>query len=466
MVGLTAEAQDHLEYVEANYQGPRIASILPDMRRVWVVVPRRCRSATKVDRPALRVATGGNRHIPVAVHLSVVSQRHMSLRTSRGCERITRRNSRSPSGRKAAGPHLSDRATALLRERTINCLTVLSLPEFGYMSETPYNGILAARDNQGVTDEASKTDARRRLFRRVVHRRRRREFPVLFAGRGRFARVRSQAPDDRKRDTRGTDDGGRLPRSTDQPTGQRNQLQVRDCLAGSGTNGTGEPLPGGPLVEEGHIGASSSPVTVSASLSGLQPDYLYWYEVVASNLGGTTRSIANGFLYFHSSSAPNGAIAGPPYAGPEVERTGCLNESGDLAAAETVREQREIEAKEAAAKQAIAKEATAKQAAVKEAEEAALKRRVEEHPAVVLPASCIVPSVKGDTLSAARHAIMRAHCRLGRLRRPSHYDGAPIVTGQTPHRGSTLRDGASVALVLGPARKGSPHKLQTRGTAR
>lgn len=139
----------------------------------------------------------------------------------------------------------------------------------------------------------------------------------------------------------------------------------------------GESPPGGPLVQEGHIGANSSPVTVSASLSGLQPDYLYWYEVIASNLGGTTRSIANMFLYFHSSSAPNGAIAGPPYAGPEVERTACLNESGNLAAAETVREQREIEAKEAAAKQATAKEATAKQAAAKEAEEAP-KRSAEE----------------------------------------------------------------------------------------
>jgi hypothetical protein len=218
----------------------------------------------------------------------------------------------------------------------------------------------------------------------------------------------------------------------------------------------GEPFPGGPLVQEGHIGASSGPVTVSASLSGLQPDYLYWYEVIASNLGGTTRS-TKGFLYFHSSSAPNGSIAGPPYVGPEVERTGCLNEYGDLAAAETVRDQREIEAKEAAAKQAVAKEAAAKEAAAKEAEEAALKRRVEEHPATALPAGCIVPSVKGDRLSAARHTITRAHCRLGGLRRPSHYDGALIVTGQAPHRGSTLRNGASVTLVLGPARKRSPY---------
>jgi hypothetical protein len=36
MVGLTAEAQDQLEHVETHYQGPRIASILPDMRKMCV----------------------------------------------------------------------------------------------------------------------------------------------------------------------------------------------------------------------------------------------------------------------------------------------------------------------------------------------------------------------------------------------------------------------------------------------
>jgi hypothetical protein len=210
----------------------------------------------------------------------------------------------------------------------------------------------------------------------------------------------------------------------------------------------GEPLPAGSPTQEGHIGAGNSDVTVNAFLSGLQPGYTYWFEVVATSLGNNTRSTI-GVPYFNPDWYNSGYEEGPPYTPPE--RAGCADESGNLAAAETVRKQRELEAKEAAAK---------------EAEEASLKRRAEEHPAAVLPASCTVPSVKGDTLSVARHVIARAHCRLGRLRRPSHYHGALIVTGQTPHRDSTLRNGASVTLVLGPAHKRSPYKPRTGSTAR
>lgn len=196
----------------------------------------------------------------------------------------------------------------------------------------------------------------------------------------------------------------------------------------------GESLPGGSPAQEGHIGPGSGDVTVSAFLSGLQPGYTYWYQVVATSLGNSARSEATALPYFNPDWYYSGFEEGPPYLPPE--RTGCLNESGNLAASETVREQR------------------AKEAAAKEVEEAALKRRAEEHPDVILPASgCKVPRVEGDTLRAARRAIGHAHCRLGRVRRPSHYRGVLIVTGQTPHRGMTLRNGASVTLVLGPARE-------------
>lgn len=204
----------------------------------------------------------------------------------------------------------------------------------------------------------------------------------------------------------------------------------------------GEPLPDGPPAQEGHIGAGYSDVTVSALLSGLQPGYTYWYQVVATSLGNSTRSAATALPYFNPDWYYSGYEEGPPYVPPQ--RAGCADESGNLAAAETVREQREIEAKEAAAKQTAAKEA----------EEAALKRRAQEHPDATLPASgCKVPGVKGDTLSAARRVIGHAHCRLGRVRRPPHYRGMLIVTGQTPHHGTTLPNGALVTLVLGPARE-------------
>jgi hypothetical protein len=202
----------------------------------------------------------------------------------------------------------------------------------------------------------------------------------------------------------------------------------------------GEPIFPNAPTQEGHIGVGNNGVTVSAFLSGLQPGYTYWFEVIATSLGNNTKSTIE-VPYFNPDWYSSGYEEGPPYIPPS--RAGCSHESGDLSAAETVREQREKEAKET----------SVKQAAAKQAEESTLKRLSEEHPAVVLPTVCIVPSVEGDTLSAARHTIARTHCRLGRLRRPSHYHGALIVIGQTPHRGSTLPNGALVALVLGPIHK-------------
>jgi hypothetical protein len=209
----------------------------------------------------------------------------------------------------------------------------------------------------------------------------------------------------------------------------------------------GEALPDSPLAPEGQIGAGSSDVTVNAFLSGLQPGYTYWYQVVATSLGNSTRSEPTALPYFNQDWYYSGHEEGPPYAPPE--RAGCLNETANLSASNTVREQR---AKEAAAKEAEEAALKRREAAAKEAEEASLKRRAEEHPDAILPASgCKVPGVKGDRLSTARRAIDHAHCRLGRVRRPSHYRGVVIVTGQIPHRGMTLRSGASVTLVLGPA---------------
>jgi hypothetical protein len=198
----------------------------------------------------------------------------------------------------------------------------------------------------------------------------------------------------------------------------------------------GEPLPDGPPAQEGHIGAGSSDVAVGAFLSGLQPGYTYWYQVVATNLGNSTRSAATALPYFNPDwfeEVPP-REEGPPYA--PSGRAGCANESGNLAASETVREQR------------------AREAAVKEAEEAALKGRAEERPDAIVPVGgCKVPDVKGDTLRAARRVIGHAHCRLGRVRRPSRYRGVLIVTRQTPRHGTTLRSGAPMMLVLGPARE-------------
>jgi hypothetical protein len=62
---------------------------------------------------------------------------------------------------------------------------------------------------------------------------------------------------------------------------------------------------------------------------------------------------------------------------------------------------------------------------------------------------CIVPSLKGRPLSNARTALRKAHCNLGRVTMPrKHGRGALVVTTQSPTRGASLPQGATVAVTL------------------
>lgn len=65
---------------------------------------------------------------------------------------------------------------------------------------------------------------------------------------------------------------------------------------------------------------------------------------------------------------------------------------------------------------------------------------------------CIVPSLTRRSLSSARSSLRRAHCLLGRVRRPHYHRGALVVTRQSAPRGAKLADGAAVAVALGPSR--------------
>jgi hypothetical protein len=64
---------------------------------------------------------------------------------------------------------------------------------------------------------------------------------------------------------------------------------------------------------------------------------------------------------------------------------------------------------------------------------------------------CIVPSLKRRSLTAARIALRRAHCTLGKVARPRRAGGALVVKRQSAARGAKLRDEAAVAVVLGPS---------------
>jgi virginiamycin B lyase len=61
---------------------------------------------------------------------------------------------------------------------------------------------------------------------------------------------------------------------------------------------------------------------------------------------------------------------------------------------------------------------------------------------------CVVPSLNGDTLLAARSALRRAHCKLGKVTRPHKHHGTPHVISQSPKKGKRLKAGSAVAVTL------------------
>jgi hypothetical protein len=213
---------------------------------------------------------------------------------------------------------------------------------------------------------------------------------------------------------------------------------------------SGERTPEGPRALGGPIPAGAGSVTVSGLVTGLQPGYTYWYEVVATNLAGETRSGGeDSFGYYYTGGYTDG-IGGAPYTA--TAPSACAielaqQEAGRIAArTEAERRQRALKHEE---------QATKEDAVVYASEVAALKRREAEEAdaeaASRIP-SCIVPALKGDTLSAARRATREAHCRLGEVREPRRHRGTLVVIGQSHRHGETLAGGTAIVVSMGAAR--------------
>jgi hypothetical protein len=68
----------------------------------------------------------------------------------------------------------------------------------------------------------------------------------------------------------------------------------------------------------------------------------------------------------------------------------------------------------------------------------------------IVKAACLVPSLVGKRLAAARHALTAAHCATGKVRRrhTTRRKRGRVVT-QRPAAGTQLAAGAAVALVVG-----------------
>lgn len=211
--------------------------------------------------------------------------------------------------------------------------------------------------------------------------------------------------------------------------------------------------PGLPLCQhaEGTLPADNGSYTVALKLTGLEPGgtYRFWIEA-HSTAGGAVWPGVFTVPEIPPGSAPNGSKVTEPYAPPELP---WANQSGAEAAANTVREQRAKEHEEQQAKEAA--EAAALQKRKQEEAQEAAARQEAEHPA------CRVPALKGDTLTAARRALRRAHCRLGAVHRPARHQGTLRVSAQSAPAGEQLAHGASVVLTLGA--KGSGAKPARAG---
>jgi sugar lactone lactonase YvrE len=64
-------------------------------------------------------------------------------------------------------------------------------------------------------------------------------------------------------------------------------------------------------------------------------------------------------------------------------------------------------------------------------------------------AKCVVPKLKGKTLTQAKQLLARAHCKLGRVTKPTTHKRTLVVVSQKPAAKKSLSSGAKVSLRLG-----------------
>lgn len=234
------------------------------------------------------------------------------------------------------------------------------------------------------------------------------------------------------------------------PQGRETLYEIRLVWQTDGSSLEGERVTGGVQSQLGRIGAAFGEKTVSLPLTDLQSGDTYWYEVRAGSRAGETDGRSPYWFDFHNSRVyPEGWAPYMPYESLVPFWSIFLSEEES---AQTIREYEERQRQ--AAKEH--EEQQASEAARIAAEVAQLKRISEEVAAakVVVRPACVVPSLHGYTLSDARRALAKAHCRLGKVSTPRHHRGSLIITRQTPRAGKKLANAAAIAVTLGPR----PHR--------
>ena len=204
-------------------------------------------------------------------------------------------------------------------------------------------------------------------------------------------------------------------------------------------------------VGDGYITTGGGDIRVTANLASLQPNYTYTYFILAINRAGTTKGPSQEFKAVENEGVLK--IEGHPLPPPENTQTpyeislAPWVPEGDAAEAARLVAQEEQEAKESPQyKEEQEREEVKTREERQSAEEAA------QGNAKKAVAICLVPSLKGESLAAARSALHRNHCRLGRVTRPRGHRGALIVTSQNHPRGTKLPYGATIAVSLGTRR--------------
>lgn len=195
---------------------------------------------------------------------------------------------------------------------------------------------------------------------------------------------------------------------------------------------------------EGQLPADGDGHSVSLVLD-LQPGTTYSFTIEATNSSGSA-------LWTGEYTIPPIPPGACPYGCPSSEgvydpsESELAIEAGNEAAARVLLEQRDKEQEEQRAKQSL-----------EEAE--ALKRREEEAARqattqVAARPACVVPTLEGDTLTAARHALAIAHCRLGTVHHPSRSHGTLHVHRQSARADERLANGTRITLWLTDHRYG------------
>jgi hypothetical protein len=198
-------------------------------------------------------------------------------------------------------------------------------------------------------------------------------------------------------------------------------------------------------VGEGSILAGRLEQVVTAELTSLKWNYSYNFVVIASNSDGTRLSYP---LTFTMGSPPppgdpNGSGVGEPVQGklePWVLE-GAEREAREAPRLEEEREAKKREEEERPIKEAAAR--AAKEREIREAGERAGREAAER-------SGCVVPRLKGDSLDAARRALAKDHCDLGKVSKPRSHRGVLVVMTQSAKAGHKLAHDATVAVKLGP----------------